>query len=50
MIKTFSSSASGITDILRIRQQLFSYELKQVEATMDFNKAKVWVKRLTNNL
>lgn len=50
MIKTFSSSASGLTDILRIRQQLFSYELKQVEATMDFNKAKVWVKRLTNNL
>jgi len=50
MIKTFSSSASGLTDILRIRQQLFNYELKQVEATMDFNKAKVWVKRLTNNL
>jgi outer membrane protein TolC len=50
MIKTFSSSASGLTDILRIRQQLFSYELKQVEATTDFNKAEVWVKRLTNNL
>jgi len=50
MIKTFSSSASGLTDILRIRQQLFSYELKQVEATTDFNKAEAWVKRLTNNL
>jgi outer membrane protein TolC len=50
MIKTFSSSASGLTDILRIRQQLFSYELKQVEATTDFNKAESWVKRLTNNL
>lgn len=50
MIKTFSSSASGLTDILRIRQQLFSYDLKQVEATTDFNKAEVWVKRLTNNL
>lgn len=50
MIKTFSSSASGLTDILRIRQQLFSYELKQVEAITDFNKAKVWVRRLTNNL
>jgi outer membrane protein TolC len=49
MIKTFSSSASGLTDILRIRQQLFSYELKQVEATTDFNKAEAWVKRLTNN-
>lgn len=50
MIKTFSSSASGLTEILRIRQQLFSYELKQVEAITDFNKAKVWVRRLTNNL
>lgn len=50
MIKTFSSSASGLTDILRIRQQLFSYELKRVEATTDFNKAEAWVKRLTNNL
>ena len=50
MIKSFSTSASGLTDILRIRQQLFSYELKQVEATTDFNKAEAWVKRLTNNL
>ena len=49
MIKTFSSSASGLTDILRIRQQLFGYELKQVEATTDFNKAEVWIKRLTPN-
>ena len=50
MIKTFSTSASGLTDILRIRQQLFSYELKQVEAIVDFNKAEAWVRRLTNNL
>jgi outer membrane protein TolC len=46
MIKTFSSSASGLTDILRIRQQLFNYELKQVEAITDFNKAEAWIKRL----
>lgn len=46
MIKTFSSSASGLTDILRIRQQLFNYELKQVEATTDFNKAEALIKRL----
>ncbi|MFA5046051.1 MAG: TolC family protein [Paludibacter sp.] len=49
MIKTFSSSASGLTDILRIRQQLFNYELKQVEAITDLNKAEAWVKRLANN-
>ncbi len=45
-IKTFSSSASGLTDILRIRQQLFNYELKKVEAVTDFNKAEAWIKRL----
>jgi len=45
-IKTFSSSASGLTDILRIRQQLFNYELKKVEAVVDFNKAEAWIKRL----
>jgi len=50
MIKTFSSSASGLTDVLRIRQQLFSYELKQVEATTDFNKAEAWINKLTYNL
>ncbi|HEY5590759.1 MAG TPA: TolC family protein, partial [Paludibacter sp.] len=47
LIKTFSSSASNLTDILRIRQQLLDYELKQVEAISDFNTAKAWIKRLT---
>ena len=45
-IKTFSASGSGLSDILRIRQQLFDYELKQVEAQTDFNKAIAWIKRL----
>jgi len=45
-IKTFSSSASGLSDILRIHQQLLDYELKQVEAVTDFNKAKVLLLRL----
>ena len=45
-IKTFSSSASGLSDILRIRQQLLDYELKQVEAVVDFNKAEALIKRL----
>jgi len=48
MIKTFSSSASGLSDILRIRQQLYDYESKQVEAIVDFNKSGVWIKRLVN--
>ena len=45
-IKTFSTSNSSLTDILRVRQQLFDYELKQVEALADYNKAVVWMKRL----
>jgi len=45
-IKTFSSSASNLTDILRIRQQLLDYELKQVEAVVEFNKAEALIKRL----
>jgi len=45
-IKTFSSSASGLSDILRIRQQLLDYELKQVEAVVEFNKAESLIKRL----
>jgi outer membrane protein TolC len=48
-IKTFSSSASGLSDILRIRQQLLDYELKQVEAVVEFNKAEALIKRLTPN-
>jgi len=45
-IKTFSTSNSSLTDILRVRQQLFDYELKQVEALADYNKAVAWMKRL----
>ncbi|ADQ79167.1 hypothetical protein Palpr_1018 [Paludibacter propionicigenes WB4] len=45
-IKTFSSSASGLSDILRIRQQLLDYELKQVEAVVEFNRAEALIKRL----
>jgi len=46
LIKTFSSSRSNLTDLLRFRQQLIDYEFKQVEAITDFNKAEAWIKRL----
>lgn len=49
MIKSFSSSGSNLTDILRVRQQLLDYEFKQVEGLTDFNKAEAWIKRLTPN-
>jgi outer membrane protein TolC len=46
MLKSFSVSTSALTDVLRIRQQTFDYELKQVEAIADFNTAIAWLKRL----
>ena len=48
MLKSFSVSNSALTDVLRIRQQTFDYELKQVEAVADFNTAIAWLKRLGN--
>lgn len=46
MIKSFSASGSGLTDILRIRQQTLDYEFKQVQAMADYNTATAWLKRL----
>ena len=46
MLKSFSTSSSSLTDVLRIRQQTLDYELKQVEAVADFNTAVAWLKRL----
>lgn len=47
-MKSFTSSS--LTDILLIRQQLLDYELKQVDALTDFNKAEAWIKRVIPNL
>jgi outer membrane protein TolC len=46
LIKTFSSSSSGLTDISRTRQQLFDYELKEVDALTDCNKAVAWIQKI----
>jgi outer membrane protein TolC len=46
ILKSFSTSSSGLTDVLRVRQQTLDYELKQVEAVADFNTAIAWLKRL----
>jgi outer membrane protein TolC len=48
MLKSFSASSSGLTDVLRIRQQTLDYELREVEALADFNTAIAWLKRLGN--
>jgi outer membrane protein TolC len=44
--KSFSSSGSGLTDLLRIRQQTLDYGTKQIEAISDNNTAIAWIKRL----
>ena len=46
MIKSFSASGSGLTDLLRIRQQTLDYEFKQVEALTDYNTSIAWLNRL----
>jgi outer membrane protein TolC len=46
MLKSFSTSSSELTDVMRVRQQTLDYELKQVEAVADFNTAIAWLKRL----
>jgi outer membrane protein TolC len=46
MIKSFSASGSGLTDVLRVRQQTLEYEFKQIEAVADYNTAIAWLKKL----
>jgi outer membrane protein TolC len=48
MLKSFSSSGTGLTDLLRVRQQTLDYEFKQIEAIADCNTAIAWLKRLGN--
>ena len=46
ILKSFSTSSSGLTEVLRVRQQTLDYEFKQVEAVADFNTAVAWLNRL----
>jgi len=46
MLKNFEVSSAGLSDVLRMRQQILDYELKQVEAVVDFNTAVAWLRRL----
>ena len=44
--KSFAVSGTGLTDVLRIKQQALDYELKKIEAISDNNTAIAWLKRL----
>lgn len=46
LVKSFSASSAGLSDILIIQQQTLDYELKQVQAVADFNTAIVKLQRL----
>jgi len=46
-IKDFSISGSGLSELLRTRQELFDYELKQEEATAELNTSIAYLRRLT---
>jgi outer membrane protein TolC len=48
LFKSFASSGSSLTDILRVRQQTLDYEYKQIEAVADYNTSIAWLKRLGN--
>jgi outer membrane protein TolC len=48
MLKSYSTSSSGLADVLRVQQQTLDYEFRQVEAIADFNIAIAWLKRLGN--
>jgi outer membrane protein TolC len=49
LMKSFSSSGSGLTDLLRVRQQTLDYGLKQVDAVADYNIAIARLQRLMAN-
>jgi outer membrane protein TolC len=46
MFRSFASSGSSLTDVLRVRQQTLDYEYRQVEAVADYNTSIAWLKRL----
>lgn len=48
MIRSFSNAGTGLTDVLRVRQQLLDYESKQIEAVADFNTAIARLRKLGN--
>jgi len=46
MLKSFTTSVTPLTDILRVQQQLLDYEFKKIEAIADYNTAISWLYRL----
>ena len=49
LLKSFSASGAGLTDLLQVRQQILDYELKKIEAVADYNTAISLLQRLMAN-
>lgn len=49
MLKSYSVSASELTDVLRVQQQTYDYEQKEVEALTDYNTGIAWLKKLMSS-
>ncbi len=50
MIKSFSGASVPLSDILRSRQQLLDYEIRQTEAVADFNTSVAWLRKLSGTI
>jgi outer membrane protein TolC len=46
LLTSYSVSSAGLTDILRVRQQLLDYEMRELESVTNFNKSVASLKRL----
>ncbi|HEX2393775.1 MAG TPA: TolC family protein [Bacteroidales bacterium] len=49
MIKDFTTAGSGLTEILRLQQQLLNYDYRHIEAITDFHIAIALLKRISGN-
>lgn len=49
LLKSFAASTVGLTDIILLQQQALNYELKEIEALVDYNKAVSLLKRIHPN-
>ena len=46
LLKSYSASGAGLTDVLQLQRQLLDYRLKQVQALADYNTAVALINRL----
>lgn len=50
MIKSYSGSSVQLSDVLRVRQQVLDYQIKEVQAVTDFNISIAWLNRISGSM